>query len=179
MRCSRCEGKLKINPRIKKKKTIGQFEFVTYIPGLECDQCGETEVALGALGKFEELIVRILLKSGAMSPDVFQYMRRFLALSVDELSVILNVPSVIVECWEAGRQKIDCHVLAVLEMIVVEKIEGRLQTKELLKLIRLSRGIMPNEDNITMAQILMFLGHPHPLDKETIVEFNYDFALKN
>ena len=127
-KCAVCQGELE-SAEVAQEVTVGPTTFQGSVPGRRCAACGETFTSAAQASRFDVLVARELVQSGASSGEALRFMRRARELRAADLADVLGVTPETVSRWENGKHPIDRASWAVLAALVTEGIEGATATR--------------------------------------------------
>lgn len=135
-RCAMCGvGSLK-RGTAELRRTVDRVVFVGDLPAMVCKMCGESYFEADVLERFELAIAAELSRMGRCTPAAFRFMRKALGLSGVALAELLGTTPETVSRWENGARALDRSAFALLGGLVMERVEGRADTRARLEALR-------------------------------------------
>jgi len=107
------------------------------MPGEICDTCGRETVEAKYLVTFELVVAGLFAESGLTStPEAFHFMRHSLGMTAVEMASLFGVTPETVSRWENGKLPIETRSLALLGCMVMDAVNRRKNTMNLLHAVR-------------------------------------------
>lgn len=136
-KCPACSASGLSTQSERQTRKIGAFTFRADLPALVCRKCGESYVAGPDLQRFELAAARELAHLGVRSGEALKFMRKAAGLKAAELAELLGVSAETISRWETDKVPIDWAAFVAVGSLVADKIEGRTDTLERLRALRL------------------------------------------
>lgn len=141
MKCPKCGSKTLRQAPVSVSRAVAGHVFSATVPALRCPACGEEQVPLKAVERFELLVAHMLGTLGASSGAVFKFQRKALGLQAAELGELLDASVETVSRWENGKRDIPRSALAVLATLVEDAAGMRTDTATKLRTLGKPRRI--------------------------------------
>ncbi len=131
--CVRCGSKRPKPATVEERLEVGDRLFTAELAGFVCPNCGERYVSGATLERFEGAVAGALARGGAAEPAAFRFLRKTLGMKAAALADLVETTPETISRWENGKQPIDRRAFALLADLVLDHLEGRTQTRDLLQ----------------------------------------------
>jgi len=137
-RCPNCKAPSSLlrQAYVPHEARIGRRTFTGDLPAVRCGRCNSVFVHAPNVERFELIVAERLARAGVSSGDAFRFMRKSLGVRAADLATQIGVTPETVSRWEKGRRKVDHAALAVLGRLVVDRVQGRDESRRLLEALR-------------------------------------------
>ncbi len=143
-KCIRCGNKkFRSMPHPLKQELDGHL-FTATVPSKKCTQCGESYFDAEGGILFQQAIAQKLIDMGTSSGAAFKFLRKTLGIKASDLAPLLDVAAETISRWETGERAVDHAAMALLGVLVAEKLDGRSTTVNRLRSMRKPRGFAKN-----------------------------------
>jgi len=139
--CDRCDGQRILAITLDDTIDACGHTFTAQLPAEKCQACGQIVIQGQDLKLFELRVAVELAKAGIREKEAFKCLRTALALDVQGLAHILDVPEEFIDYWERGDWPVDLRALAVLRSLVLGKFEQRPSSLDCLGVLREPRTL--------------------------------------
>ena len=131
--CPNCHAKSLKDRLAEKVKVVGGHRFRAFVPGQECQKCGESFYDIRPLARFDQLVAKELADAGVKSGEALRFIRKAAGVPAIDLAALLDVRPETVSRWEHDKRPIDRGSYAVLHQLLIEKLAENTATADYLR----------------------------------------------
>jgi putative zinc finger/helix-turn-helix YgiT family protein len=124
MTCTACGGQMK-SRRENYRYDASGLPYVTLkaVEVRRCPKCGETEVAIHAIGKLHRAIAAALIhKRARLAPAEVKYLRKYLGWSGTDFAQRMGTTPETVSRWEHGKMPMGAAAERLLRLMVATEV---------------------------------------------------------